>query len=74
MSQTARQGDIVFTTLFSDADDDTVSFSYVCSPTGCPFDVLDCEYILNTIVLLKCSLLFMSAFVVLIVFFKRCVV
>ena len=43
VSQTVRNGDIVFAVDHDDSEGDTVSFSYVCDPTDCPFDVLDCK-------------------------------
>ncbi|XP_052273310.1 protocadherin Fat 4-like [Dreissena polymorpha] len=41
VSQTKLNGDVIFTVLYSESDpDDTVDFTWTCSPTGCPLTVL----------------------------------
>ncbi|XP_052770179.1 cadherin EGF LAG seven-pass G-type receptor 2-like [Mya arenaria] len=42
VSQTVTNGSIVFTVLFTDPDtDDTIDFTWSCTPTNCPFYFLD---------------------------------
>ena len=41
---TVVAGDIVYTVTATDAESDTISFTYTSNPTGAPFNVLACTY------------------------------